>query len=144
MTDEVRILVDAWIGEVEDKTGMYDGDDRTDAWDDVHGGELPLGLVKEARMEEVTFMRGKGIWTERPTSECWDKTGKAPTSVRWVDTNRGGDENWEIRSRLVARDFKGGDKWRDDLFAETPPLEGLRMLLSRAASRRRDGRRRKL
>ena len=25
-----------------------------------------------------------------------------------------------VRSRLVARDFKGGDKGRDDLFADTP------------------------
>ena len=50
----------------------------------------------------------------------------------------------EVRSRLVARDFKGGDKDRDDLFAGSPPLEAKRLLLSRAATRRRDGRRRKL
>ena len=49
-----------------------------------------------------------------------------------------------IRSRLVARDFKGGDKDRDDLFAETPLLEAKRMLFSRAATRRKDGRFRKL
>ena len=49
----------------------------------------------------------------------------------------------EVRSRLVARDFKGNDKDRDDLFAETPPLEAKRMLISRAATRRRDGRMRK-
>ena len=49
-----------------------------------------------------------------------------------------------IRSRLVARDFKGSDKDRDDLFAETPPLEAKRMLISRAATKRIDGRRRKL
>ena len=39
-----------------------------------------------------------------------------------------------VRSRLVARDFKGGDNDRDDLFAATPPLESKRMLLSRAAT----------
>ena len=50
----------------------------------------------------------------------------------------------EVRSRLVARDFKGGDKDRDDLFAGSPPLEAKRLLLSRAATRRKDGRRRKL
>ena len=44
-----------------------------------------------------------------------------------------------VRSRLVARDFKGGDKDRDDLFAETPPLEGKRLLMSRAVTRRKDG-----
>jgi hypothetical protein len=50
----------------------------------------------------------------------------------------------DIRSRLVARDFKGGDKDRDDLFVETPPWEAKRLLFSRFMSRRRDGRRRKL
>ena len=39
-----------------------------------------------------------------------------------------------VRSRFVAIDFKGGDKDRDDLFAATPPLEGLRLLLSMAAT----------
>ena len=41
----------------------------------------------------------------------------------------------EVRCRLVARDFKGKDKDRDDLFAATPPLEAKMMLLSRAATR---------
>ena len=40
------------------------------------------------------------------------------------------------RSRLVARDLKGGDNDRDDLFAATPPLESKRMFLSRAATRK--------
>ena len=68
---------------------------------------------------------------------------RGPVSVRWVDTDKGITEML-IRSRLVARDFKGGDKGRDDLFAETPPLEAKRLSLSRAATRRRDGRIRKL
>ena len=46
----------------------------------------------------------------------------------------------EVRCRLVARDFKGKDKDRDDLFAATPPLEAKRMLLSRAATRKPVGR----
>eukprot|EP00973_Karenia_brevis_P047910 6649324-Karenia_brevis.AAC.1 len=45
---------------------------------------------------------------------------------------------------MVAKDYTGKDKGRDDLFAETPPLEAKRMLLSRAVTRRRDGRQRKL
>ena len=62
-----------------------------------------------------------------------EKTGKAPVTVRWVDVLKA----TRIRSRLVARDFKGGDKDRDDLFAATPPLEGIRLLLSKAATRPR-------
>ena len=45
----------------------------------------------------------------------------------------------EVRCGLVARDFEGGDKDRDDLFAATPPLEAKRMLLSRAATRKTVG-----
>ena len=44
----------------------------------------------------------------------------------------------------MARDFKGDDKDRDDLFAETPPLEAKRVLLSRAATRLPSGRHRSL
>ena len=45
----------------------------------------------------------------------------------------------EVGCRLVARDFKGNDQGRDDLFAATPPLEAKRMLLSRAATRKTVG-----
>ena len=68
------------------------------------------------------------IWEEVPVEECWNITGRPPVSVRWVDTNKGTLIDFLIRSRLVARDFKGGDKDRDDLFAETPPLEAKRLL----------------
>ena len=113
------------------------------AWDDVHGGDLPVKEVKAARKEEIGYMGGRNIWSFKPIQECWDKTGAGPTSVRWVDTNKGGSERMEVRCRLVARDFKGGDKDRDDLFAATPPLEAKRMLMSRAATRRKDGKMRK-
>ena len=49
-----------------------------------------------------------------------------------------------IRSRLAARDFKGNDKDRDDLFAGTPPLEAPIMLFSRMATSTEWGRFRKL
>jgi hypothetical protein len=77
--------------------------------------------VIAARKEEIKFMEDRGIWEVKPIKECWDRTGKAPVSVRWVDTNKGGEWEVVVRSRLVARDFKGKDGDRDDLFAETPP-----------------------
>ena len=61
-------------------------------------------------------MGKRNIWTLRPTTESWEMLGKPPVSVRWVDTMKSDG----VRSRLVARDFKGGDKDRDDLFAATP------------------------
>eukprot|EP00973_Karenia_brevis_P078931 10954599-Karenia_brevis.AAC.1 len=53
-------------------------------------------------------------------------------------------KKYEIRSRMVAKSYEGGDKGRDDLFAETPPLVAKRMLFSRAVTVRKDGRSRKL
>jgi hypothetical protein len=104
------------------------------ALDDVHGGLLDLGKVREARSEEIEFMKSRCIWKEVPTQECWEKSGKAPVTVKWVDTEKLGGV---VRSRLVARDFKTkGEKEREDLFAATPPLELLKAQLSRAASKR--------
>ena len=58
--------------------------------------------------------------------------GKQPTTVRWVDVDKG---EAGYRSRLVARDFKPkGERDRFDLFAATPPLEALRFIASLAAS----------
>ena len=42
--------------------------------------------MKAARKEEVGYMEGRRIWSVRPVSECWEKLGKAPVSIRWVDT----------------------------------------------------------
>eukprot|EP00973_Karenia_brevis_P026588 3668804-Karenia_brevis.AAC.1 len=65
--------------------------------------------------------------------------------MRWVDTNKSYMKNkYDFRSRMVAKNYRGRDKGRDDLFAETPPLEAKRMLLSRAVTKGTDGRRRKL
>ena len=67
--------------------------------------------------------------------ECLAKTGKAPISVRWVDTDKGGEYQMDVRSSLVARDFKvKGGTDQDDLFASTPPLAALRVLPSKAAT----------
>eukprot|EP00973_Karenia_brevis_P042330 5858286-Karenia_brevis.AAC.1 len=65
--------------------------------------------------------------------------------MRWADTNKSHMRNkYDIRSRMVAKNYKGADEERDDLFAETPPLEAKRLLMSRAVTRTADGRSRKL
>ena len=142
---QVVNLVGTWVKEVEDQ-GFEEVSVKGgwEAYDDVKGGRLPYRLVKEARREEVRYMVKRGMWVLRPIQECWERLGKGPTSVKWVDTDKGPGEEMQIRSRLVARDFKGSDKDRDDLFAGTPPLEAKRLSLSRAATRTRDGRLRKL
>ena len=51
-------------------------------WDDVKGGELKTKEAKKARKDEVTYMKGRKIWEERPVEECLEKTRKNPISVR--------------------------------------------------------------
>ena len=119
--------------------------DLDEAWDDVNAKVLDATKVREGRREEICYMKQRSIWDEVDVKNCWEKTGKGPLTVKWVDTNKGSDEVPIIRCRLVARDFKTkGDKDREDLFAATPPLELKRMLISRTASRRKDGRFKKM
>ena len=68
------------------------------------------------------------MYTKAPLSQCWEETGKAPKKVKWLDINKGDEENEEMRSRLVAMEFNC--EKRPDLFAPTPPLEILKILLS--------------
>ena len=104
-----------------------------------------MGQTWSAWKEEIGYMeRTKNIWVLAQVKDCFRKTGMASVSVRWMDTGRGGSDEMEVRSRLMAQDSQGKDIVRDDSFAETPPQEANRMLISREATRRRDGRRRKL
>ena len=52
--------------------------------------------------------------------------------VRWIDINKGDTDNPIMRSRLVGKEFNDGNG--EGLFAGTPPLEALRMLVSDAAT----------
>ena len=114
------------------------------AWDDVNNIPLPVNLVKEARREEMGHMKGK-IFKVVKRAESWRMTGKAPITTKWVDTDKThGTGEPMIRSRWVARDFKDSkEKDREDLFSATPPIEMMRLVLSRQATRRTDGGERK-
>ena len=52
-----------------------------EAWDDVNGGELPMGEVKKTRGEEIGFMVDREIWSQVPIGMYWELTGKVPISV---------------------------------------------------------------
>ena len=60
-----------------------------EAFDDVTGEALDPKEVKKARTEEVEFLNTRGIWEPRPENECFEKTGKHPTSEKWVDVQKG-------------------------------------------------------
>ena len=101
-------------------------------FDELTGEKLDATAVRAGRKEEMDFIKGIPLYDAVDEAECWDKTGKGPTSSKWVDVKKGAG----VRCRWVARDFKPkGDKDREDLFAAMPPLEAKRLLF-RAARRK--------
>ena len=115
----------------------FDESDWNFAMDDLSGEKLPLDLVLAARKEEVDHMLGHTFHIV-DRAECIAKTGKQPISTCWIDTDKShGQGVMKVRSRFVARDFKKGERDREDLFCATPPLELLRVLVSLLVTRRR-------
>ena len=100
--------------------------------DSVTGQPLPEELVRAGRKLELEYFEKKGVWEKVPRSEALARTGKAPISVRWIDTNKGDDDDPNVRCRLVAREIRKAGE--DPIFAPTPPLESLRTILSLAAT----------
>ncbi len=101
--------------------------------DDNSGMPLDKELAIQARKLEVEYFRKMGVYT-KVVREWWMK----PISTRWLDTNKGDEAVPNYRARLVGREIKK-DK-RNDLFAATPPVESMRMLVSVCASRQGDHR----
>ena len=67
-----------------------------------------------------------------PVSQCTERAGKAPIGTIWVDIIKGDIVHPEFRSRVVGQESKV--ERRDDLFAATPPLEAMNLLLSLAVT----------
>ena len=80
----------------------------------------------------MLYFKDKHVYTKVAREEAYRLTGGAPIAVKWVDTNKGDDEEPNCRSRLVAKDYRR--KGDDSIFAPTPPLESFRTLLMMAAA----------
>ena len=104
------------------------------AWDDVTGLKLDPKEVVRARREEIGWMRNKGVYRKVPRAVAV-RNGWKIVKSRWVDINKGDDTKRKYRSRVVAMEFnRGGQEIEEDMFAGTPPLEAMRMLISEAAT----------
>ena len=104
-----------------------------EAWDDVSGVKLNSKKVKAAREEEIGYFRKKGVYTKITRKEA-EQMGCKVVKVRWIDINKGDEANPVYRSRLVAKEFREGENDEENLFAGTPPLEALKLLISDAAT----------
>ena len=101
------------------------------AWDDVSGEELDAKKVMRARLKELAFVREKGVWRKVRRAEVKAR-GIKVIGARWIDINKGDNVKDNYRSRYVAKEFNDGKD--DSLFASTPPLEALRLIISEAAT----------
>ena len=108
------------------------GKNKKQYWDDVTGEELDSKMANKARRDEMDEVRKHRVYVKVPIKQCWDSTGKAPIKTKWIDLNKGDQTNPEYRSRLVAKEIAYHK--RDDLFAATPPLEALKIVLSLAVT----------
>ena len=130
-----RDMLHQMLGKLSQKDGSYM------AWDDVSNVPLNPDLVKKARQVEMDFFKKMHVY-DRVPRESQKKTGGKVIEVRWVDVNKGDEEKTDYRSRLVGQEFA---THRDDsLYASTPPLEALRLVMSYAATIENDGNQRQI
>ena len=125
-----KAVMECNLNQVEDEMrGAEEKHKQGGFWDAVNGGWLPPNEVREAREKEMQYIRRMNVYSRVPREECRRVTGKQPIKLKWVDTRK---NSGEIRSRLVAKEFR--DARKPEMFAATPPLEALKLLVSMVAS----------
>ena len=127
-------MVDPSQEEDKDKGVSHHEQDMSEwalAWDDNTGMALDPKQVRMARLQEIGYIRKKNVWTWITRAEAVQR-GIKIVKTRWIDINKGDSDNPVYRSRFVAKEFNDGKD--DTLFAATPPLEALRILVSEAAT----------
>ena len=106
---------------IEDAETRHEGYmNWAEAWDDVTGKSLDPKEVSKARAKEMEYVRNMNVYEVVDVRECLRMTGRAPIESRWIDINKGDDQNKNYRSRWVAKQFKTNSDF--ELFAATPPI----------------------
>ena len=101
-------------------------------WDDVTGAPLATNLVKAARKLEMQLFQIRGVFAEYLHRDEVKRMQRKMIRGRWIDTNKGDSAVPDYRSRLVGKEFNVGVD--PELFAATPPVEALKLLLGHASA----------
>jgi hypothetical protein len=106
--------------------------------DDVSVETLSEEGVRAARALEMEYFIKMGVY-EYVTRDEYARSGCRGKIIkgRWLDINKGDSVNPDYRSRFVGKEFNTGTD--SSLYAATPPLEALKLLISSAASSRDTG-----
>lgn len=72
-------------------------------YDDVSGKELPKELTLKARQTEMkqVYAHNK-VYYNVPLQKCDDITGEEPVGTKWLEINKGDEDDYNRRARLVA------------------------------------------
>ena len=98
--------------------GAGEEDEYIKCFGDVTGKELPWQPVNQAREQELKYLRDLGVYEKVDERETIAQYQVTPVDTKWVDTDKTFEgEPMQIRSRIVAREFKSGA--RPDLYAGT-------------------------
>ena len=121
-----KLMSDAMMALTQGKGGWV-------AYDDISGEALCLAGVRAARALEMKYFENMKVYTRVPRAQG-QKSGKGKIiKGRWLDVNKGDSEQPDYRSRFVGKEFNTGAP-DASLFAATPPLEALKLLVSEAAT----------
>ena len=88
------------------------------AWDDISAAPLDPAKGTAARKLEIQYAEKKPVWKKISRAAANEEGWKIVKS-RWIDINKGDDENPNYRSRMVGKELN--DSVVDGLFAATPP-----------------------
>ena len=69
---------------------MHEKEDHEDQmfFDDITGAQLDTQGVLAARQEELQWLHRAKVYEKRTVEECWQRTGKGPITLKWIDRKR--------------------------------------------------------
>lgn len=94
------------------------------------GKKLPNVLDTQARQTEMKQVCTHKLYDKVPLTESYEVTGEGAGGTKWLESDKGYDEDYNIRARLVAQKYSKGKS--ESIFASIGPWEAKTMLLSLA------------
>ena len=105
-------------------------------FDENTGEVLDERLVRAAEAEELSRFTKMGVYSYAERSEAVQDPGGIFVNLKWVRVNKGTKEKPQVKCRLVAQELAYGERM-DELYANTPSLQSVRMALAFATRRAR-------
>ena len=90
---------------VQELCSLYIQHGIEEAVDDVSGALLDPGLVRAGRTLEMKYFKDMRVYDRVPQTHIATTGGKL-IGTMWIDTNKGDNENPNVRCRLVGKSFR--------------------------------------